>query len=172
MHPSSTSSSFKKSATKATAHTSAFSASSVQLSDSSLPMNSKPSQDYRFSGQTKTDLYDIASEMVVVSSDLPALRGNMCDQQIPEGSQPIPSERQLSPSADHGRHLSPGSVPSIAWPVSPSLDPPPANSTGASQLTISPSTPVDLSVFDWNMIPNPLVETTRLTSTCHLPSNV
>jgi hypothetical protein len=109
-------------------------------------------------------------EMAVVSPDPPVSQGEMRDQQISEGSPLVPSERQLSPSADHRWHPSPGSVPTFAWPVPPSLDHPPTDSTGASQITVSPGAPVDLSVFDWNSIPNPLVETTILMSTCHLPS--
>ncbi len=50
--------------------------------------------------------------------------------------------------------------------LSSSFGYPLANSVGTSHITASPGTLVDLSVFDWNSIPNPLVETTMSTSTC------
>jgi len=174
VHPlSNTGSSFNRSVTETLTHTSAIPITSVQLSDPSFPMGPKPSPDslaVNSTGQRQTDVYDSASEMVAVSPDLVVSQSKMRNQQIPEGSPLVPSERQLSPSANHGRHPSPGSVPNFVWPVPPSLDHPPTDSIGASQITASPGAPVDLSVFDWNSIPNPLVETTIPTSTCHLPS--
>jgi hypothetical protein len=174
MHPlSNTGSSFKESATEVLTHTPAIPATSVQLSDPSFPVGSTPSPDtlaFNPTGQRQTDLYGSAWEMAVVSPDPPVSQGEMRDQQISEGSPLVPFEQQLSPSANHGWCPSPGSVPTFAWPIPPSLDHPPIDSTGASQITVSPCAPVDLSVFDWNSIPNPLVETTMPMSTCHLPS--
>ncbi|KAH9004063.1 hypothetical protein EDB86DRAFT_2126937 [Lactarius hatsudake] len=84
----------------------------------------------------------------------------MPNQQISDGSPLLPSERQLSSSANYRWDPSLGSVPNIAWPVPPFSVHPPTDSTEISQITVSPDAPVDLSVFDWNSIPNPLVETT------------
>jgi hypothetical protein len=155
MHPSSKTGPSKKSAAEELTHTSAIPVTFIQPTDPSFSVGPKPSPDslaLNSTGQRQTNIYDSASEMVVVSSDPPALQGSL-----------VPSVR-LSPSTDHGRHPSPGSVPTFAWPVAPSLDHPPGDST-----TVSLGAPVDLSVFDWNSIPNPLVETATL-STCHLPS--
>ncbi|KAN0133216.1 hypothetical protein V8E53_008940 [Lactarius tabidus] len=163
MHPSSnTGSFFKKSTTGALVHTSAIPATSVQLSDPSISVGSElsPGSSFNSTGQRQTDLYDCASEMVVVSSDPPASQVEMRDQQISEGSPLVPSERQPSPSPDHRRHPSPGSDPTFTWLVSPSLDHPLTDTTQASQITVSPGAPVDLRVFDWNSISNPPAETT------------
>ena len=159
----------KNNATKALTYTSAIPATFVGLSDSSFPVGS--SSDYltfNSTGQRQIDLYGEASEMVVVSPHPPVSQGETRNQQIPEGSPQVPSERQLSPSANHTRDPSPGSIPTFTWPVPPSLNHPPSDSIGSSHITVSPGAPVDLSVFDWNSIPNPVVETTISTSTCHL----
>lgn len=161
----------KNSATEASNHLSVVPATSVQLSDPSFPVGSKPSLDplaFSSTGQGQTDLNGSTSEAVVVSPDFPVSQGQM--PQIPEGFPYVPSERQLSPSMKHGWHPYPSSIRTFAWPVPPSLDHPHTDSPGASQITINPSVPIDLTVFDWNSIPNPLNETTILTSTCHLPS--
>ena len=169
MHLSSNSgSSFKKSATKALAHTPAIPVTSVQLSGPSLPVGSQLSPEslaFESTGQRQTDICDCESEMAVVSPDPPVSQGEMRNRQISEGCLCVPSERQPSPSANYIRHPSPCSVPTNAWPFSPSLNDSTTDSTGASQSTVSPSTPVDLSVFDWKSIPNPLVETTIPMST-------
>ena len=133
---------------------------SVQPSDPSLALNP--------TGQRQTDLYESASGMDT-SSDPPASQGNMYDHQFSEDFSPGPSKRLLNPSRNHRQHPFLGSVPTLAWPVLPSLDHRPADSAGASQITVNPGAPVDLSVFDWNSIPNPLVEATMPTSMCHLP---
>ncbi|KAH9049374.1 hypothetical protein EDB84DRAFT_1654326 [Lactarius hengduanensis] len=167
MHPlSNTNTSFKKSATEALTHTSAIPVTSVQLSDSSFPMGSKPPPDslaFNSTEQEQTDLYASASEMVVASSDPPISQGEMRNQQISDGSL-VPSERQLGSSVNHRRHPSPGSIPTFAWPFPPSLNYHPTDSLETSQITVSPGAPVDLSVFDWSSIPNPLAETTVLTN--------
>ncbi|KAF8274137.1 hypothetical protein EI94DRAFT_1714806 [Lactarius quietus] len=160
VHPvSNTSPSFNKSATETFAHTSAIPVTPVLLSEPSSLVESKHSLDSLSTGQRQADLYDSASEMVVDSSHPPASQYKMRNQQIPEGSPQVPSKRQLNPSANHAWDPTLGSVPTFAWPSSPSLDPP-AVSTETSQITVSPGIPVDLSVFDWNSIPNPLVEAT------------
>jgi hypothetical protein len=169
MHPSSnTGPSFKKGATEALSHTSV---TPVQLSDPSFQLGLKPSQDSLASnpiGQRQTDINDTVSEMVVASSDQPASQVEMCNQQISEGSPLVPSEQQLSPSPDHRRHPSPGSVPTFPGPFSLSSDHSPTGEP--SRITVSPGTSIDLSVFDWKSIPNPLVEPSILMSTCHLSS--
>jgi hypothetical protein len=159
--------SFQKSVSETLAHTSPIPITFVQLSDPSSPVGSKPSPDslaFNVAGTMHTDIYDSALEMVVVSSGPLASQGKMCHQQISESSPLVPSERQLSSSANQTRD--PGYVPTLAWPISPFSNHPP---TSASQVTVSPGAPVDLTVFDWNSIPNPLVETTISTSTCRLP---
>ena len=165
MHPlSNTGTSFKKSATEALTHT---------LPDLSCSVDSKHSQDslvFSSTEQRQTDLYGSASETVVVSPDPLVSQGQMPNQQVSEASLLVPSDQQLSLSANHGWHPSPDSALAFAWPVPPFLDHPPTGSTGASQITVSPGGPVELSIFDWNSIPNPLVESTISTSTCHLPS--
>ncbi|KAI9460540.1 hypothetical protein BJY52DRAFT_1415748 [Lactarius psammicola] len=177
MHPlSNTGSSFKKSPTEALTHTSAISVTSVQLSDPSFPVDSKPSPESFASnstGQKQTDFYGSTSETVVASPDPPVSLGEMRNQQISEGPPLVPSERQFSPSINHRRHSSPDSVPTFAWPVPPSLDYPPTDSAGASQLTVSPGAPVGLSIFDWNSIPNPLIETisTNQPASVYVPSS-
>ena len=169
-HPSS--GSLKKIATEAVVHTPTIPVTSVQPLDPSFPVASKAPPDsfaVNSAGQRQTDIFDSASEMAVVSFDLPASHDKMRNQQIPEGSPQVPSERQFNPSANDIRHPSSSLVPTFAWPVSP-LDQPLADSTGVPQITVGPSVPVDLSVFNWNSIPNPLVETAVSTSTCRLPS--
>ena len=165
-HPlSHTGSSFKTSAPEVLAHTSAISATSVQLSDPPFPMGPKPSQDtvaFNSAGQRHIDLCDSASEMVVVSSDPPSSQGEMRDQQFSEDSPLLPSEQQL---ANHRRRPSSDSVPTFTWPVLPSLDHLPTDSTGASQIIVSPGATVDVRVFDWRSTPNPLAETSLSTST-------
>lgn len=121
-------------------------------------------------GQRQTDLSDRTSEMVVVSSDLPASHDKTRSQQTPEGYSQVPSERQLNACANQACDPSLCSVPTFAWPMSLSLDHPLTDSTGDSQITVSPDAPVDLSVFDWKSIPNPLVENPISMSTCHFPS--
>ena len=174
MHPlSKTGSSCQDSPTEALTHISAIPVTSVQLSGSSFPMGSKPSPDslaFNSTGRRQADLYDSASEMVVVSSYPPASQDKIRNQQIPERSPQVPSERQLNPPTNYTRDPCLGSVPSSAWPISPSLDYLQTDPTGVSQITIDPGNPVNLSVFDWNSIPNPLIETTISTSACHLPS--
>lgn len=166
MHPSSNpSSSFKRSVTEALAHTSTIPATSVQLSDPPFLVGSKPISGtivFNSAGQRHTDLYDSTSEMVAVSSDPPSSQGEIRDQQLSEGSPLLPSEQQF---ANHRRHPSPDSVPSFVWPVLPSLGHPPTDSTRASQIIVSPGTPVDIRVFDWRSTPNPLAETSISMST-------
>lgn len=171
MQPSSNTG-IEKCATEALAHTSAIPVTSVQVPGTSLLVGSPSpgSLAINSTGQRQTDIYDSASEMLVVSSDLPASQGKSRDQQILEGFSLVSSERQLSPSTDHRRHPSPCSVPTSTWPISPSSDHPPTDSIGASQIIVSPGAPVDLTVFDWNSIPNPLIENPISMSTCHLPS--
>jgi hypothetical protein len=171
MLPSSNTGSFKRSVTEALAHTSVMPVTSAQLSDPSLPVDSKPSPEsltLNSTGQRQTDI----SEMAVVSPGPPVFLGEMRNQQNPEGSLLIPSEQQPHPSADHTQHTSLGSVPTFSWPAPPPLAVPPTESTGASQVTVSPGDPIDLSVFDWKSFSNPLVETTISMSTCrlHCPS--
>ena len=168
-----TGSSSKKSATEALAHTSAIPVTFIEPSDPLLQVSLRPSPEtlaFNFTGQRYTDIYDSPSEMVVVSSGPPAPQGEMRTQLISESSTLVPSEREISLSANHTRDPSPGSVPSFAWSVPPSLDHHPTDSSGVPQITVSPCIPVDLSVFNWNSIPNPLVETAVSTSTCRLPS--
>ncbi|KAH9081698.1 hypothetical protein EDB83DRAFT_2670077 [Lactarius deliciosus] len=171
MYPSSsTDSSFKRSATEALTHTSVIPVTSVQLSSPSFPVASKHSPDslvFNFTEQMQTDFHGTASETVVVSSDPPVSQGKV---QIPL----VPSERQLSSFANHGWPSSPGSVPNLVWPVPPSLNHPPTDYTGASQITASPGAPVDLTVFDWSSFPNPLTETTISMNQCasvYVPSS-
>lgn len=152
-------SSSKKCASETFAYTSTIPNMSVQLSDPSLAFNS--------TRQRQTDVCGSTSEMAVVSPDPPISQDEVRDQQISEAS-PRP-EQQPRPSTDHRQHPYPSSVSTFSWPVSPPLYIPPTEPTGASQLTVNPGAPVDLSVFDWNSIPNPLLETTISTSTCHLP---
>ena len=164
----SSSGSLKKIATEAVVHTSTIPVTSIQLLDASIPVDSKAPPDsvaFTSASQRKTDLFNNASEMAVVSSDLLASHDKIRNQQIPEGSPQATSELQLNTSANHIWNPSPGSVPTFAWPISPSIDHPTTASTGASRITVSPGAPVDLSVFDWNSIPNPLVETTISMST-------
>lgn len=154
---------FKKIATEVVAHTSTIPVTSVQPLGPSSPAASKAPPDsfaVNSVGQRQTDIFDNASEIAVDSFDLSPSHDKMRNQQIPEGSPQVPSEREFNPSTNRIRHPSPSLVPTFAWPVSPSLDQPLADSTGASQITASPGAPVDLSVFDWNSIPNPLLETT------------
>ena len=99
---------------------------------------------------------------MVVSPDPPVSHGGERNKQIFERSPLVLSERQSSQYVDHGWNPSLGSVP-------PSLDHPPSDSIGSSHITFNPGAPVDLSVFDWNSIPNPVVETT-ISSTCRLPA--
>jgi hypothetical protein len=164
MHPPSNIDSSKKGTTEALAHTSANPATSVQLSDTSFSVCSKPSPDSLAFNSIGQMLCGSALETVVVSPDPPISRGKIHNQQI-SGDSLVPFERRLGPPANHIRHPSPSLVPTFAWPVPPSLDQPLADSTGASQITVSPGAPVDLNVFDWNSIPNPLVETTISMST-------
>lgn len=165
---SNTSTSFKNSATEALAHAPAIPVTSIRLIDPSSAVGSSPdSHAFNSTRQRQTDLHCDASEMVVVSPHSPVSHGQMRNQQIPE-SPLVPSERQFSPSVNHQRQPSPGSVLTFAWPTPPFLDHPPADSASASQITVSPSAPVDLSVFDWNSIPDPLLETTLSISSCHL----
>ena len=172
IHTSSGSS--KKIVTEALGHTSAIPVTSVQPPDPLFPLGSKPFSDTlafnSTTGQRQTDLYDSASEMAVVSRDLPASHDKMCNQQTIEGSPQVPSERHLNTSADHTWGPPPSSVPTFAWPMSPSLDHPPAGFTGASQITAKRDAAVDLGVFDCNSIPNPLVKTPIPMSTCLLLS--
>ncbi|KAH8997343.1 hypothetical protein EDB92DRAFT_1412925, partial [Lactarius akahatsu] len=164
---SNTGSAVEKSATDVSIHTRVTPVTSVQLSDPSFPVGSKPSPDtlvFDSTGQRQTDYYGDALESVVVSPGPPVSRGGMCNQQISEdseGSPPVPPEQQhFSSSTNHRRYPSPGPVPTFAWPVPPSLDHPLTNSTGALPITVSPGAPVGLNVFDWNSIPNPLVKST------------
>ena len=158
MHPStSTDSSFQKCTTEALAYTSSISVTS-ELSEPPFPVNSKlsPGSVFHHTGQGQIDICGSALEMIV-SPDPPVSQSkHNCNQKILEGSPQVPSERQLNLSANHTLDPLPGSVPTFAW-LAPNPD-----STGASQITVSPSpsAPVDLSVFDWNSIPNPLLETT------------
>ncbi|KAH9044530.1 hypothetical protein EDB85DRAFT_1885022 [Lactarius pseudohatsudake] len=140
---SNTSSSFKEGATEA------VSVTSVQLSNPSFPVGPQPSPDPLAFGQCQTNPY---APKTVVSHDPSVPQGKMRNQQISDTS-PL-SERQLS------------FVPNFVWPIPiPSLlYLPPADSAGASQITVSPGAPVDLSVFDWNSIPNPLVESSTSTN--------
>jgi hypothetical protein len=131
-------------------------------------VGSKPSPDslalYSI-GQSQTDIYGGASEMVLVSPGLPVPQGEIRNDQVSEASPLASSDRLHCPFADNRRHLSLSSVPTFAWPVPPSLDHPPAGSTGTSRITVDPGATVDLSVFDWNSIPNPLVKPTLSMST-------
>lgn len=149
----------------------AISVMSVQLSDLSSPVGSPSSGflDFHSTGQGQTDLYGGAPS-IAVSPDPLVSQSQLHNQQISEGSVLVPIERQLSPSANRRQHTSTGSVPTFAWPVPPSLNH--TDPTGASQITASPGTPVDLSVFDWNSISHPQAETTIPMSTCYLPSDV
>ncbi|KAI9444848.1 hypothetical protein H4582DRAFT_1911683 [Lactarius indigo] len=145
----------ERNATEALIRTSVIPVTSVQLSDSPFPVGSKPSLDtltFNSTGQGQTDLYDSVSETVVVSPGPPASQGKMRNQR---GSPQVLTEQQLSPTANHRWHPSRGSAP-----APPSLDHLSTDSTGASQITVNLGAPVDLSVFDWNSIPNPMVETT------------
>ncbi|KAH9065787.1 hypothetical protein EDB87DRAFT_1593169 [Lactarius vividus] len=163
MHTLSNTCSSSKSATEALTHTSAVPVTSTQLSDPSFRVGSRPSPDYlalNSIGQRQKDLYDCTSEAAVISTNPPVSQGEMRNQQLSEGSPLVPSERQLSPSADYGWPSSPGSVPNLVWPVPPSSNQSPTDYTGVSQITVSPGAPVDLSVFDWSSFPNPLAETT------------
>lgn len=164
IRPSSNPDSVKKITTEALAHTSANLATSVQLSDPSFSVCSKSSPNSLTLNPTGQMLSGSTLETVVVLSEPPISQGKNCNQHISEGS-PVPSQRRLSPSANHIRHPSPSLVPTFAWPMSPSLDQPLADSTGASQITVSRNAPVDISVFNWNSIPNPLLETTISMST-------
>ena len=143
---------------KALTHTSAIPVTSIQPSEPSFPVVSKASLDslaLNSIGQRQTDLHDSASEKAVISSDLPASHDKM-HQQTPEDSPQVPSEQHLNTSANHTWDPS----PTFAWPMSPSLHHPPTDFTGASQLTVRrDASVVDLSVFDWNSIPNPLIKT-------------
>ena len=162
---------FKKIATEVVAHTSTTPVTSVQPLDPSFPVASKASPDsfaINSIEQRQTDLYGSASEMLVISSDIPASHDKMRNQQTPEGFSQATSELHLYASANHAWDPSPGSVPTFAWPMPPSLDHPPTGFTGASQI-INPDVPVDLSVFDWKSIPNPLVETPISMSTSPAP---
>ncbi|KAH9178761.1 hypothetical protein EDB89DRAFT_2239329 [Lactarius sanguifluus] len=166
LHPlSNTAPSSKKSATEALTHTSVIPVTSVQLSNPSFPVGSKLSPGslaFDPTEQMQTDPYGSASEPVV--SHVPSIsQGEMRNQQITDGSPPVPPERRFSPSVNHRWYPSPCSAPNVAWPVPASLSPP-TDSIGASQITVSPGAPVDLSVFDWNSIPGPLVETTTSTN--------
>lgn len=173
MHPlSNRGPSCQKGATEALTHKSAIPATSVQLSDPSFLVASNPSPDFlafNSTGRRQTDLYDSASEILVVSSYPLASQDEMRNQQIPERSPQVPFERQLNPPTSHTRDPPLGSDPSFAWPISPSLDQLQTDPTEASQITVNPGNPVDLSVFDWNSIPNPLAETSISMSTWHLP---
>jgi hypothetical protein len=173
MHPSSnTASAFKKSSTEALTYTSAIPLTSAQLSNPLFPVCSKPSPDFfafNSTEQRQIDIYTSASNTVVVSPVPPVSQGKMYNQQIPEDSPQVPFERQLSPSTNLRREPSPGSVPTIAWPISFSLNHPLTDATEASQITVRPGGPLDLGVFDWKSISNPLVETTISMSTCRLP---
>lgn len=157
---------------KALTHTSAIPVTSIQPLDPYFPVGSKASPDtfaFNSIGQRQTDLYDSASEKAVISSDLPVSHNRMHQGKL-EDSPQVPSERHLNTSANHTWDQSPGSVPTFAWPMLPSLDHPPTDFTGASQITIRPDASVDLGVFDWNSIPNPLVKTPISMSTCLLLS--
>ena len=167
VHPSNTS-------IRASTHTSAIPVTSIQPSDPSFPVESKA--DYlalNSIGQRQTDLYDSGSEKAVISSDLPTSHNKM-HQQNQEVTPQVPSERHLNTSvnytANHTWDQSPGSVPTFAWPMLPSLDHTPTDFTGASQITVRPDASVDLGVFDWNSISNPLVKTPISMSTSHLLS--
>lgn len=169
--------SFEKSGSEALANTSAIPVSSVQLSGPSFPVGWKPSPDFLTlypTEQRQSDICDGASEMVIVSPDLPVSQGETRNQQISECSPPAPFQRLRSPSANHGQHPFSGSVPTFSWLVSPSLGDLHTDSTGAPQIIVNPGTPVDhsvysnVSVFDWKSFPSPLAETTISTSTCRL----
>ena len=153
---------------KALTHTSAIPVTSIQPSDPSFPVVSKASPDslaLNSIGQRQTDLYDSASEKAVISSDLLASHDKM-HHQTPEDSPQVPSERHLNTSANHTWDPS----PTFAWPMSSSLDHPSTDFTGASQITVRRDASVDLGVFDWNSIPNPLIKTPISMSTCLLLS--
>lgn len=166
-HPSSSS-------IKALTHTSAIPVTYIQPSDPSFPVGSKTSPEsiaLNSIGQRQTDLYDSISEKAVVSSNLPASHDEMRNQKTSEISPQVPSsEQHLNTSANHTWDTSPGSVPTFAWSMSPSLDHPPTDFTGASQIAVRPDASVNLGVFDWNSIPNPLVKTPISMSTCLLLS--
>lgn len=150
--------------------TSAMPVTSVQLSGSSFSVDPKPSPDplaLNSIGQRQTD---ICGNAMILSPDSLVSHSGERNKQISERSPLVLSEGKSSPYVDHGWNSTQGSVPTFTWPVPPSLDHPPSDSTRSSHITVSPSAPVDLSVFDWNSIPNPLVETTISTSTYHLPS--
>ena len=171
MHPlSSTKSSFEKSATEALIHAPAIPLTPVRPLDPSFPVGSKPSPDYLTldsTGPRQTDICGSASEMAVVSSGPPNFQGEMRNQQNSEGSLLVPSEQQSHLFADHRQHPSPGYVPTFSWPVLPPSGVPPTDSTGTCEVpVINPGDLVNLSVFDWKSIPNPLVESTISTSTC------
>ena len=157
---------------KALTHTSAIPVTTIQPPDPTFPVRSKASPDslaLNSIGQRQTDLYDSASEKAVIPSDLPVSHDKMRNQKTPEDSPQMPSDRHLNTSANHTWGPSPGSVPTFAWPVSPSLDHP-TDFIGASQITVRRDAPVDLGVLDWNSIPNPLVKTPISMSTCLLLS--
>ena len=173
MHPlSSTKTSFEKSATEALVHASAIPLTPVRPLDPSFLVGSKPSPDTLTldpTGQRQTQICGGTSGIAVISPGPPGFQGEMRNQHNSEGSPP--SDQQPHSSADHRQHPSPGSVPTFSCPVSPPLGVIPTETTRASQVpVISPDHIVDLSVFDWNSIPNPLVGTTISMSTCLLLS--
>ena len=173
MHPlSSAVSCFQKSTTEGLTHTSATHVAPVQLSGSSFSVGLKSSPSslaLNSTGQGQTYICDNTSKMVV-SPDPPVSHGGERNKQISEHSPLVLPERQSNQYVDHGWNPYLGSVPTFTWPVPPSLDRPPSDSIGSSDITVSSGAPVDLSVFDWKSIPNPVVETTISPSTCRLPA--